>query len=92
MPVCEAPPAIYATMPRSPDVFVYWTKDIATSQRVCAYFKADHSRACYVPGVRIIVVPRGLAPADETSCLDHEYAHDNGWRHPAPYSVMGHYR
>jgi hypothetical protein len=92
MPLCEAPPAIYATMPRPTDVIVHWARDIPTSARICTYFKAPHSTACFVPGIKVIIMPGNLSPKDEKGCLDHEYAHANGWRHPQPYSTMGNYK
>lgn len=92
MPMFEPPPAIYATMTRPADVVVSWAKDVEISNRLCAHFGAERATACYVPSLKVIIFPKGLDPQSTREGLDHEWAHANGWRHPAPYTRMGAYR
>lgn len=88
----EPPPAIYASMPRPAGVVVIWVKDVRVSAAACAGFGADRATACYVDSYRMIVFPKGLDTESERLGLEHEWAHAKGWRHPAPYTVMSHYR
>lgn len=92
----EMPPAAYATGPLPSDLNILREPTPELADRICRALNGPPEAriylACYIPQTHTIVLPSGLSATDETRVLFHEQAHARGWRHPKPYSVMGHYR